>query len=252
MFEYGSIEYENNVLTNPSQVNANSSNYVSTTIINLDTNLNYYYKLKAMHNGEAIYSEERIFNFSGDIIMASGTIEETQENSLELKGLINSYGAYLTNIHFEYGVTDSFGSSITGTPDFAYGYNTNLMTGLLNNPLPNQTYYYRLVATNNGNIIYSDTYQYTTGTLSLKEFDLEQEISIYPNPATVFVNIKSNISEKVKSIEFYNALGQRIYYENVFNISDIKINVSNFRKGIYFIKVNFESTKVVSSKLILN
>lgn len=252
MFEYGSIEYENNVLTNPSQVNANSSNYVSTTIINLDTNLNYYYKLKAMHNGEAIYSEERIFNFSGDIIMASGTIEETQENSLELKGLINSYGAYLTNIHFEYGVTNSFGSSITGTPDFAYGYNTNLMTGLLNNPLPNQTYYYRLVATNNGNIIYSDTYQYTTGTLSLKEFDLEQEISIYPNPATVFVNIKSNISEKVKSIEFYNALGQRIYYENVFNISDIKINVSNFRKGIYFIKVNFESTKVVSSKLILN
>jgi photosystem II stability/assembly factor-like uncharacterized protein len=252
VFEYGTIDYENNVLTNPSQVNANSSNYVSTTITNLDTNLNYYYRLKAMHNGEAIYSEERIFNFSGDIIMVSGTIEETQENSLELKGLINSYGAYLTNIHFEYGVTDSFGSSIAGTPDYAYGSNTNLITGLLNNPLPNQTYYYRLVATNNGNIIYSDTYQYTTGTLSLTEFDLEQEISIYPNPATVFVNIKSNISEKVKSIEFYNALGQRIYYENVFNISDIKINVSNFRKGLYFIKVNFESTKVVSSKLILN
>ncbi|WP_367892784.1 T9SS type A sorting domain-containing protein [Flavivirga jejuensis] len=62
----------------------------------------------------------------------------------------------------------------------------------------------------------------------------------------------SALAGKVKSIEFYNALSQRIYYENIFNISDIKVNVSTFRKGIYFIKVNFESTKVVSSKLILN
>ncbi|MCH3882506.1 T9SS type A sorting domain-containing protein [Tenacibaculum aquimarinum] len=252
VFEYGTIDYVNNISTNPSQVNANSSNYVSATITNLDTNSNYYYRLKAMHNGEVIYSEERVFNFSGDIIIVSGTIEETQANSLELKGLINSYGAYLTNIYFEYGLTDSFGSSVAGMPNYAFGYNTNLITGLINNPLPNETYYYRLVATNNGNIIYSDTYQFKIGTLSLTDFDFEQEISIYPNPATVFVNIKSNISEKVKSIEFYNALGQRIYYKNVFNTSDIKINVSDFRKGLYFIKVNFESTKVVSSKLILN
>lgn len=252
VFEYGTIDYENNISTNPSQVNANSSNYVSATITNLDTNSNYYYRLKAMHNGEVIYSEEGVFNFLGDIIIVSGTIEETQANSLELKGLINSYGAYLTNIHFEYGLTDGFGSSVAGMPNYAFGYNTNLITGLINNPLPNETYYYRIVATNNGNVIYSDTYQFTTGTLSLTDFDLEQEISIYPNPATVFVNIKSNISDKVKSIEFYNALGQRIYYENVFNTSDIKINVSNFRKGLYFIKVNFESTKVVSSKLLLN
>lgn len=252
VFEYGTIDYENNISTNPSQVNAYSSNYVSATIANLDTNSNYYYRLKAMHNGDAIYSEEGVFNFSGDIIMVSGTIADTQTNSLELKGLINSYGAYLTDIHFEYGITNSFGSSIAGTPNFVYGYNTNLITSLINNPSPNQTYYYRLVATNNVNIIYSDTYQYTTGALSLTDFDLEQEISIYPNPANDVVNIKSNILEKVEFIEFYNALGQRIYNMNVINSYDIKVNVSNFRKGVYFIKVNFENSKVVSSKLILN
>lgn len=252
VFEYGTIDYENNIVTNPSQVNAESTKYVSATITNLDTNSNYYYRLKAMHNGEVIYSEERVFNFSGDIIIVSGTIEKTQANSLELKGLINSFGTYLTNIQFEYGVTNSFGSSIMGTPNFAYGYSTNLIKATIDNILSNQTYYYRLVATNNGNIIYSDTYQFTTGTLSFTDFDLGQEISIYPNPANSFVNIKSNISEKVKSIELYNTLGQRIYYRNVFNISDIKINVSNFRKGVYFIKVNFESNKVVSSKLLLN
>jgi len=251
VFEYGTIDYENNISTNPSQVNANSSSFVNATITGLDTSLNYYYRLKAIHDGKTIYSEEKIFNFSGDIIMVSGTIEETQTNSLELRGLINSYGAYLTNIYFEYGLTDSFGSSVAGTPNYAFGYNTNLITGLISNPLSNQTYYYRLVATNNGNVIYSDTYQFTTGTLSLTELDLEKSISIYPNPTTDFVNITSNVSDKIRSIEFYNALGQRIYYVDTYDKTDIKIDLSSFRKGVYFVKVNFENTKVVSSKLIL-
>ena len=82
--------------------------------------------------------------------------------------------------------------------------------------------------------------------------DLFKEVTIYPNPANDFVNIKSNVSEKVESIEFYNVLGQLIYSENIFNVSHIKVNVSNFRKGVYFIKVNFENAKVITSKLILN
>ncbi|WP_435132731.1 YCF48-related protein [Formosa sp. A9] len=252
VFEYGTIDYENNSVTNPSIVNANSSSFVNATITGLDTSLNYYYRLKAMYNGETIYSEENIFNFSGDIIMVSGTIEETQTNSLELRGLINSGGAYLTDIYFEYGLTDSFGSSVAGTPNYVIGYNTNLITGLINNPLPNETYYYRIVANNNGNIIYSDTYQFTTRTLSLTQPDLEKSISIYPNPTTDFVNITSNISEKIRSIEFYNALGQSLFSENIEeNKTDIQIDLSSFIKGVYFVKVYFENTKVVSSKLIL-
>jgi len=251
VFEYGSIDYENNSITNPSIVNANSSSFVSTTINGLDSSLNYYYRLKAIHNGETIYSDEGVFNLSGNIIIVSGTIEETQNNSLELKGLINPYGAFLTDIHFEYGLTDSFGSSVTGTPNYAFGYNTNLINGSINNPIANTTYYYRLVGTNNGNVVYSDTYQFTTGTLSLTDFDLENTTSIYPNPTTDFVNIKSNVSEKIKFIELYNALGQSIYYEVTDNKTDIKIDLSSFRKGIYFVKIRFENTKIVSSKLIL-
>ncbi|MCB4809617.1 T9SS type A sorting domain-containing protein [Tamlana sp. 62-3] len=252
MFEYGSIDYGNNSVTSPSIVNANSSSFVSTTITGLDTSLNYYYRLKAIHNGETIYSDEGVFNLSGNIIIVSGTIEETQNNSLEIKGLINPYGAFLTDIHFEYGLTDSFGSSVTGTPNYAWGSVTNSITGLINNPLPNQTYYYRLVATHNGDKIYSDTYQYTTGTLSSTKFDLENTISIYPNPTSDFVIIKSNISEKIKTIELYNMLGQRVYYEDIKNKTKIKIDLSNYNKGIYFMKINLENAIKVSSKLILN
>ncbi|MBV7439822.1 fibronectin type III domain-containing protein [Weeksellaceae bacterium TAE3-ERU29] len=247
VFEYGTTDYKNSVPATPSRVNANHSKYVTATIPNIDTSLNYRYRLKATYNGEAIYSVERVFNFSEDIIIVDGTMKKAQSNSIELRGLINSYGRNLTDVHFEYGVTDSFGSTIIGTPNEVYNYNTNLITALINNLIPNQTYYYRLVATHDGRTIYSDTYKYTTGGIGLKK-----EISIYPNPATDFVNIKSNISEKIKSIEFYNVLGQLIYSKNIFNIYDTKINVSDFKKGVYFIKANFENTKPVSSELILN
>ncbi|CAM1366524.1 T9SS type A sorting domain-containing protein [Tenacibaculum xiamenense] len=251
VFEYGSIDFENNSVTTPSIVNANSSSFVSTIITGLDTSLNYYYRLKAIHNGDTIYSDEGVFNFSGNIIIVSGTIEETQNNSLEIKGLINPYGAFLTDVHFEYGLTDSFGSSVIGTPNYAYGYNTNLINGSINNPLANTTYYYRLAATNSGSVIYSDTYQFTTGTLSLTEFDLKNTISIFPNPTTDFINIKSNVSQKIKSIELYNTLGQSVYYEDTDNKIEIKIDLSSFRKGIYFVKIRFENAKIISSKLIL-
>lgn len=38
----------------------------------------------------------------------------------------------------------------------------------------------------------------------------------------------------------------------VVSVSDLKIDVSNRTKGIYFVKVNFEGNKVVSSKLLFN
>lgn len=95
-------------------------------------------------------------------------------------------------------------------------------------------------------------YRGETGVLNIENFAQDQKVLIYPNPATNFVNVfKSNISEKVSSIELYNSLGQRIYYENATNKNDIKIDLSNFRRGIYFVKIRFENTKIVSSKLIL-
>ncbi|WP_442267285.1 YCF48-related protein [Tenacibaculum sp. ZS6-P6] len=253
VFEYGTIDYENSIEANPSEINAFRYSLINTTITDLDSSLNYYYRLKATHNGETIYSEEKVFNFSGDIIMVSGSIEETQTNSLELKGLINSRGAYLTDIYFEYGLTDSFGETVDGSPNYVLGNRTNSIKGVVDNPLPNQTYYYRLVATNNGNKIYSETYNYrmSDNTLSSNEFDFKNNISIYPNPTKDFVNIKSNTPEKVKSIHLYNSLGQEIYYKKIDNNVDMQIDLSSYGTGLYFVKVNFENSKKKISKLIL-
>lgn len=253
VFEYGTIDYENSVAASPSQVDANHLAYIDGAISNLDENSIYYYRLKGIHNGEVIYSEERVFNLSGNIIMVSGTIEETETNTLELKGIIHNYGATLTDIQFEYGITDSFGSSIVGTPNFVRFYDTYLIKSTINIPLSNQTYYYRLVATNNGNKIYSSTYQYTSGTLGVNDFSGDEQISIYPNPTAGFINIKLKNHEIVNLIEVYDITGKLVYFKNILNsVGGIRIDMTNLEKTIYILKVNLENNKIIYKKLILN
>lgn len=103
----------------------------------------------------------------------------------------------------------------------------------------------------NGKIYRSDVEYTTDSKLNTTEFHLENNISIYPNPTKNFVTIKSNSSENIKFIELYNTLGQLMYYEVIADKTDSNIDLSKFRDGIYFIKINFENNKIFSSKLIL-
>jgi len=162
-FEYGTLEYENSVTTDPTQVKANDSERVDVILSNLDTNAVYYFRLKAMQNDETIYSADKILNFSNnDVIMMPGKIEEIGNDTLILKGLIKSYDVLLNNIQFEYGTTESLGLYVEAIPSSIYGNGTNTITTSIINPLPNQTYYYRLSAIVDEDTIYSDIFEYTT------------------------------------------------------------------------------------------
>ncbi|WP_427872514.1 YCF48-related protein [Flavobacterium sp. MMS24-S5] len=252
VLEYGTLNYEKNVPLSLSKITANSTETVTAQISNLDPNSFYYFRLKGNYNGNTIYSNEAVFNISGKVIMASGKIENKNE-SIVLKGLVNSNGYYLTNIQFEYGLTDSFGNSIATNPSFIYGNGTTIVTSSINNPLPNQTYYYRIVANQYGTKIYSDTYQYKTSSLNVGDFSNQKNIIIYPNPVADFLTIKLNNEEKIDTLEMYNLNGQKVILKNkVVNPDDIKIDVRHFTKGLYILKLNFENNKVSYKKIIVN
>ena len=253
IFEYGTLNYENSMEAIPSQVDAGTSAYVRATLSNLNVDSVYYFRLKATYKGEAIYSEEGVFNISGNIIMVSGTIMESGTNTQELKGIVHGYGAYLFDIHFDYGITEDFGSSVMGIPNFVYSNSSTIIKATLTNLLPNQIYYYRLAATHGRNTIYSQTYQFSTGILGIDGLPFYDQISIYPNPSSGFLNIKLKNREKVNSVELYNILGKLFLPEIQRNYSDVlNIDLSNFGKGIYFLRVRYDNDKTVSKKLILN
>ena len=75
-------------------------------------------------------------------------------------------------------------------------------------------------------------------------------ITIYPNPSNGKFKIETN-SNKVLSVEIYNALGEKIfepfYLQN--QISN-EIDLSKFQKGIYFVKI-YDSKQIHFKKIVI-
>lgn len=250
-FQYGTtLDYENEILASPSQIEPNNSTFVYASLIDLNPEIIYYFRVRAQQNGETIYSEEVVFRESGGIIIVAGTILPQNED-LEFRGLINPSGYSLSDIHFEYGITQELGSLIAGSPPEAFGYDTTLVTGLLMDALPNETYYYRIGAIHDGLMVYSDIYQYRTGPLNLDGLD-DKSWSIFPNPTSDVVNIKFKNPEIINSISICDMSGKLLYKINKRNITDnLKIDLSNYAMGMYLMKVQFDNHKTISAKLLV-
>lgn len=99
-------------------------------------------------------------------------------------------------------------------------------------------------------------YRSHTGILNLNDYYLNntKQICIFPNPATNFVNIKLENNETISTIELFDSTWkQLINRKNRLDSSGIiKMNLSSYEKGIYFLKVTFINNKTISKKLILN
>lgn len=90
-------------------------------------------------------------------------------------------------------------------------------------------------------------------TLSNGNFELAQKqtlISVYPNPSANFFNIRFN-SNKVKEMCVYNSNGELTLNFNNFNSNEIKIDLSEFPKGPYFLKISYDDS-FFFKQLLLN
>lgn len=71
---------------------------------------------------------------------------------------------------------------------------------------------------------------------------MKPEISIYPNPAIEYVNI-TNV-KKGDDLFIYDLYGRVVYNQKLMG-KDQKINVSRFKAGMYIIKINTDSYKLL-------
>jgi len=88
------------------------------------------------------------------------------------------------------------------------------------------------------------TGEFDTGN-SVGEISTSNLISVYPNPSTGNVNMKTNVSGDLK---IYNALGEEVYAELVSASSVFQINLPS---GIYFWKVCTEGEIKGTGKIIV-
>ncbi len=80
--------------------------------------------------------------------------------------------------------------------------------------------------------------------------DVENNISVYPNPANDFVMVEA--SQDIRSIEITNYMGQVVNSVKAVEMTQYRINTSSLSAGIYFVEVEttagIEKVRIVISK----
>ncbi len=76
--------------------------------------------------------------------------------------------------------------------------------------------------------------------------NLSDNIKVYPNPASDFVNINSETV--ISNIKVFSNLGQLVLDVDVLE-NDYKVNMSGFENGVYLIKI--ETEKGITIKRII-
>jgi hypothetical protein len=85
-------------------------------------------------------------------------------------------------------------------------------------------------------------------TSSIKEVKQNPTFSMYPNPVDDVVSITMNNS-KSGTVKIVDLVGNVVYNEDIYSPS--KINVSEFKNGIYFVTIEAEGVKLSSRKLVV-
>ena len=72
------------------------------------------------------------------------------------------------------------------------------------------------------------------------------EVSVYPNPATNFVQISS---DQIQRVEIYNMMGQLVF-EQLYNDSHVTIPTSGMAPGTYAVKVTATNGTVTKQVIV--
>ena len=94
----------------------------------------------------------------------------------------------------------------------------------------------------NSNYIGIDTFSLVRPALAVSDVN-KSKVSIYPNPATEYLNINS--ASKISAVQIFDISGRKVNAELV----DNKVNVQNLAKGSYVIKIT-DASGTTSQKFI--
>ncbi len=85
-------------------------------------------------------------------------------------------------------------------------------------------------------------------TLGIKSLKSAPSFSMSPNPASESFSINANGNENL-NVKIIDVLGNSVFNETVY--SNKKIDVSDFKNGVYFVTVESEDLKITNRKLVI-
>ncbi len=91
------------------------------------------------------------------------------------------------------------------------------------------------------------SYFTNNAALSSEDFNALEDVSLFPNPSNDYFTIylPQNI-QRAGKLEIYNSIGQRIAVNEIASDNDLRINVSSYSNGVYFLNLTIgEQTKTL-------
>ena len=258
-FEYGyTTAYGTTVPATPAVISGFSNVSVDYTFEPQPVYTTYHWRVKVVRNGVSYYSPDQTIAYFVD----GATINPVAASSITgteatLNGSVLPDN-YTTNVKFEYGLTNTYGTTVNATPN-SFPAKTSLdffpvattITGLA----VNTTYHYRVrtesISPNPGSIILRTHVgpDSTFTTTSLGTIDFHEDLfEVFPNPTTSIINIKTKTGLELDRINIYNIEGRLVYYQDA-NLNNV--NLQNISSGTYFIQA-FSGDKIVTKKIIKN
>ena len=92
-----------------------------------------------------------------------------------------------------------------------------------------------------------NTINHSLGIASLSNSN--NDIMIYPNPSTGLFTV-SSLKHKVQNIKVLNILGEEVLQSTINNQQTI-IDLSGYRKGLYFVQITDENKNMVNRKIVV-
>ncbi|WP_242205320.1 polysaccharide lyase family 8 super-sandwich domain-containing protein [Aestuariivivens insulae] len=84
--------------------------------------------------------------------------------------------------------------------------------------------------------------------LGVEDYNEQNVIKVYPNPAKNSINIRGLESNRLYSVSIVSLLGQYVGHVQVINN---QINISNIQNGIYFLRLQLDGGKTVTKKILV-
>ena len=165
-FEYGLTDTYGNVVTAAqSPVTGTSTTAVTASITGLTPNTTYHYRVVGVNSAGEALGNDQIFNTSIIVpVVTTNAASDVTSIGAVLNGTVNANNAS-TTATFEYGLTTSYGTTLTAEQSPITGTENTAVSIVLTNLTPNSTYHYRAVGTNSAGRVNGSDRSFATSTV---------------------------------------------------------------------------------------
>ncbi|MCX6249756.1 MAG: hypothetical protein NTX61_03295 [Bacteroidetes bacterium] len=162
-FDYGlTAAYDSYIAATPSPVTGTTVTAISGGLTGLTPNTTYHFRAKGIVGSYAYFGLDETFTtgFAPPVVVTTSATGITTTDAT-LNGTVNANNAVST-VTFEYGLTTSYGTSVSGVPGTVNGSTATAVSSAITGLQICTTYHFRAVAVNASGTTYGNDMTFTT------------------------------------------------------------------------------------------